>query len=315
MSKLRPQNEPIVFINNAGALGDCVATTPVIKYAIENIWANGKYRLMVNDYFKCLFPFVPEDKFLPMTKHSLVYGVFGDERYGWKMLNDSIVALDGHASGLISGEKMSLIDYASVKFLGKVLPESAKKYPKLNLENVDIDRFNLPEKYACIVSVTAHKIRRIPDEEQEKIVKWLIKNGITPVYVGKSEREVAVTQLGDTYGKTFVSKGINLIDKTSILECAKVMSKAVCVIGADTGLVHLAGMTDVPVLCGYTTVSPDVRAVDRVIPIVPEIDTCRFCQSDAYLYNNDFNLCPIQTNECAKDMRANKFIEQIYKLL
>lgn len=310
MNKFFIKNQPICFICNAGALGDCIATLPVIKYAVENIWTDGNYRLMVNDYFKPLFYFVPEDKFAPMKKSALTYEMFG-EPYGWKILNEAIVAEDGHAAGYISSEKMSLMNYASVKFLGKILDDEYKVYPKIPLGHVDITKYNLPKKYACIIATTAHKVRVIPHDEMEKIVQYLLSIGVTPVYLGKREREVAVTQLGTSYGDTFISEGIDLVDKTSILEAAKVMSEAVCVVGPDTGLMHLAACTNVPVICGYTIINPKVMDVKNHIAVVPDENVCRFCQSETYIHNNDYNKCYIGTIECVKDLKAEKFIKEI----
>ena len=304
-------NQPICFIINAGALGDCVATLPAIKYAIDNIWTDGKYHIVVKPYFRPLFFFVPDDKI-----SSIDDPVNFTEPYSFVKLNDFQMTDVGPASlpGVPAPMKLNLVDYASIKLLGQVLEDKA--YPQLPTDHIDITKFNLPKNYACIVSNGIHKARSIPDAELDKIALGLIERGLTPVYIGKTEREIECAGAPNTYGdKTKIIAGaIDLIDKTTLMEATAVMANAKYILGTDAGLIHLAGMTKTQIICGYTTLNPNIRLPNsETIAVVPE-SGCKFCQSSWYISNHDFNNCYTQTYECAKKMTADKFLKEITKI-
>ena len=93
------------------------------------------------------------------------------------------------------------------------------------------------------------------------------------------------------------------------------MNKSRAVITMDSGQSHVAFTTNVPVICGFTVVRPEVRIPYRkdaiTIPIVPEENKCRFCQSD---WNIDTKaICPrkMENPECVDEMTANKFIDAL----
>jgi ADP-heptose:LPS heptosyltransferase len=78
---------------------------------------------------------------------------------------------------------------------------------------------------------------------------------------------------------------IDLRDASPLLESLKIINYAKFIVGVDNGLFHLAGLTQTPIVAGYTTVAPELRMPYRnnklgwnVGPCVPQSEW-RFCQS------------------------------------
>ena len=96
------------------------------------------------------------------------------------------------------------------------------------------------------------------------------------------------------------------------------MDSAIAVVGADTGLIHLAACTDVPIICGYTTVDPDLRMPYRhnelgwnLTPITPPKSDCRYCSSSLFLNNVNFNECLQKEYQCIDSLSAEAFINEL----
>ena len=312
------KNDPYCWIINAGALGDSISATPALKWAIENIFVNGDYYVMLHDYLRPLFHFIPEENIIYFGKgkdltepHCVVHYY-------------DVIKTDTGPSATLNPLRMSLTDYSSIKLLGLILKDEDKNYPKMPLDNVDISKFELPEKYACILTTSLHKNRSLPRTDVYRIANYLIKKGITPVFMGKATRIIDTFGSTPRYGTSPPTKEgmLDLVDKTTIVEAAKVMAGAICVVGADTGLIHLAATTDVPIICGYTTVAPELRMPYRhgmlgwsLVPIVPPEKDCRYCSSDLFLNHVNFNECLQKDHQCIDSMSGENFIEAIESLL
>jgi len=240
-------NTPWLFMVNAGALGDIVAATPTLKYAIENIWnkPDSIYNVMIKEYFIPLLHFVPISRIRILGKEGFESKIATTAVW----LNDIKDSPNGPTAD-INPLRMSLIDYASIKLLGTVLPLEHKNYPKISTNGTNISKFKLPERYVCICATEVNKNRALPAAEIVKLSEYLLSVGITPVYLGKSERPFETFGAGTQYGVApkAIPGVIDLIDKTSLLEAAKVMAKSECVVGADTGLIHLAACSDVRII-------------------------------------------------------------------
>ena len=304
-------HDPYCFIMNTAALGDTLSALPALKYAVENVFTDGKYQIMVHDYMRSLFQFVPEE--------NIIYFGIGkelSEPHSVVHYYDVINTEQG-PSALLNPLKLSLIDYSSIKLLGLILPEEHKNYPKLDLSDVDISEFNLPEKYVCILSTSLHKNRSLPRAEVYRIANYLIKQGITPVFMGKSTRIIDTFGATPRYGISPPAKEgmLDLVDKTTIMQAAKVMSNAMAVVGADTGLIHLAACTDVKIVCGYTTVAPELRMPYRhnkmdwnLTPIYPPNTDCRYCSSALFLNHVNFNECLQNEYQCIESLSSENYI-------
>jgi hypothetical protein len=95
---------------------------------------------------------------------------------------------------------------------------------------------------------------------------------------------------------------------------AAVDGEPVRMIGLDSGPIHVAGTTSVPIVCGFTNVAPEHRYPIRdrgiFMPIVPDLP-CSHCQSRWCLNYHDFGYCYFKHADCIKQMTADKFIKAL----
>ena len=301
-------SDPVIYCLNSAAVGDLLAAVPSVKYAIETFHKTTEYKVAVYDDFKCFFPFVPDDKFIEVKSGY-------ESKYTVRHLN--MLGVGGRVCRL-TPSRMKLTEYASIGLLGRVLPDYQTKY--INLPTVDISHYGIDFSKAVILITTYRdKQRTILADEIKKIAEYIHNKGLIPVYVGKVG---AISIWKNNLAKTdfeYPGFGIDLRDKTSFLELASIMSKSRAVVGMDSGPIHLAYTTDVPVVCGYTTISPEYRipyrALAKTEAIVPNI-LCNFCESNWSLNGWNFNNCPrkMELAECVTKMTAEKFINGLIKV-
>lgn len=297
-----------IYCLNSAAVGDLIASAPSVKYAIDNFHKKAEYFVGIHEHFKPLFPFVPEDRFLEVK-------VDYDKTFAVRHLNMLGV---GGMNCKLTPSRLKLTDYASIGLLGRVLPDYQTKY--IPLPKVDISHFGVDFSKAVILITTFRdKQRSILGSELVKTAEYVKAKGLTPVYVGKTG---AISIWKNNLAKTdfvYPGFGVDLMNKTSLLELASIMGQAKAVVGMDSGPVHLAFTTDVPVVCGFTTVAPELRipyrGLARTEAVIPNI-TCSFCESSWSLNTWNFNNCPRQLElaECVTKMSADKFINALNKL-
>ncbi len=126
--------------------------------------------------------------------------------------------------------------------------------------------------------------------------------------------------------KADYTKGINLIDKTSLFEAHSIMANSAAVLGLDNGLLHLACMSSTAKLVyGFTTVEPRHRLPYRndiqgynclvVMPTKEEL-SCIGCQSNMNFANTThcFTTCFYKDNACLSLMTSDKWISKLQEL-
>jgi hypothetical protein len=161
---------------------------------------------------------------------------------------------------------------------------------------------------AVVTAGASHDNRKLPPRAMNGILNHLRAKGMTPVVLGKSEvgsRAIAFDE-GYDFSQTF-----DLINKTTLIEAGSIMQAARVVIGVDSGLLHLAAMTAVPLVFGYTVASPATRRPRRVEGVAtigeiypdPDVLTCTFCQDKMrHLVNHDFKNCLYKDNACVSHL-------------
>lgn len=299
---------PHCLILVPSAIGDTIAALPTVKYAYEKIFKKGDLKVYIQKYCRILFHFIEEE-------HIIYYdGCMPKFNTPHKILNfiDESVNLRGQK---ILAQRISLVDFASLRFFSIILQGEDKNYVKLPIENADITKFELPDRYVCLLTTRNFENRSLPEKSIDELIEYFITKGITPVIIGKTEKEIISSN--KSYGKVYgdVPGVINLFDKTTLLEVARVMNDSICVIGPDQGLTHIAGMTDAKVICGFTTIRPELREPQRHgvqswnwYSIFPE-DGCRFCNTDWFVSTMKWDICEEKTLECLKALDSKHFIK------
>lgn len=187
-------------------------------------------------------------------------------------------------------------------------PKDWNYYPKLNLEDLGF----LPRKdtpYAVLTPGATTENRTMPVRTMNEIAEYCEILGLTPVWLGKKKvgkREIK-------YQDYDYHRGIDLRDQTTLIEAAQVIKQSKFIVGLDNGLLHLAAMTETPIIFGYNIASPEHRMPRRKIGdiynIYPDEEklTCTFCQSKMrMMFNHNFNNCMYNDNRCL-DYLADPF--------
>lgn len=301
-------SDPVCYSINSISMGDVIATAPVVKYAIETFHKNTDYKVLLRPYYTDIFNFVPEDKLGDQSKPHTFHPP-------WQI---RYLNTPRSINARTTSMHMHLSTFASIQLLNRLIPTNRIKY--LPLPEVDVSHFNLDFSKAVLIVVTYRdEVRRIPYETVAGIVEWVRQKGLIPVYIGKEDTS---TMWKDTPFKLsfdfLPSGGISLLNKTTLLEMASIMAKSRAVVGLDSGPIHVAGTTSVPIVCGFTTVAPEhrypIRDDNIFIPVVPD-EECAHCQSYWSLNYYDFGYCYFKHANCVKQMTAKKFIAALTKIL
>lgn len=198
------------------------------------------------------------------------------------------------------------------------LPKEHRVMPNLTTYKSMKD-WNLPTKYAVLTPGFTAPARVIPGKHLNTLSAYLLSKGVTPVYLGK--RDFADATCGrispDYHAKLAegadLSMGIDLREKTSLLEATEIMGGAQLVLGVDNGLLHFAACTEVPIIFGYTVTSVEHREVRRRrgltvnINIDPRALPCIGCQSNMrFVPDHSFKYCLYNDYICTDGLFAEE---------
>lgn len=298
-----------IYALNTAAVGDIIAAAPSVAYAIRNFHKSADYKVAVFPDFRDLLPFVPDSNVIhPDDKYPQGYAI----RY----LNDT---LPKGSVCRLTPSRLKLTHYGCINLLGRILPDQDMVYQPLS--KVDVSKFNVDFKKSVIIITTYRdKQRTILPDEIKKIAEYVASKGLTPVYVGRRGKISIWKDNPAISDFEYPGFGVDLRDQTSLVELASIMAESKAVVGMDSGPIHLAFTTSVPVVCGFTTVSPKYRipyrGLHKTHAVTPGI-LCNFCESDWSLNFWNFNKCPrgLELAECVTKMTAGKFIEGLETLM
>lgn len=201
-----------------------------------------------------------------------------------------------------------------------LIPTGWAKLPEIRGDEADVTKFGLPENYAVVTTEATSETRRLPAKTINEITDNLIRRGVTPVFLGRSE--LAKDYRAKSVGTLSLHGIVDLREKTNLVEAAVILSRAKFVLGLDNGLLHLACCSNVPVIFAFTTVDPRHRLPPRLketktLVIVPKDELkCRFCQSNMrFLIGHHFDRCLYGDSICCAMIRAKDFISAVDTIL
>lgn len=248
-----PKNGAQMIITDGG-MGDLIAYLPAVRYNIKWTDAHIRWTLFCPDYMVEFVKHVFGDnlRVVPFSK--------GDIHFYDTLPTFSTEWRNGH-----SPIRTHPTDYAFHMLADKNVKIYEKDYLYIYPDEIDISKYCLPKKYVCIAASGAEPCKTLSGKVIDEIADFVNSKGYTPVFMGKKESLTGIDGLvvksmesGADY-----SKGVNLMDKTSMLEAAAVIAKAKAWVGMDGGLMHLAGCTSTPIICGFTLVEPEQVAPYR----------------------------------------------------
>lgn len=316
---IKPTPATMNFIFMQGGVGDHVGSLVPMKYIADNYpWI--KILLWVPDYF------------LEFAKHSLRdYPKMGIFNYSamkdW--YNHKLPTKTTKWDQVISPMKIHTVDYAFLKLCDELPREEDRKFLQVDTNLIKQDLPNEP--YVVITTGFTAEVREWPASEVNKVIDYLRFHGIAPLFLGQTRTQTGSKHIieGTFKDEIHYEKGINLIDRTTLLQAAKIMSGAKAVLGVDNGLLHIAATTRAPIIAGFTTVTPMIRRPygieeqSRWHCITPDLSLeCRFCQQNTnFILGHDYRNCLYKgknqkkTNVCTTQMTAEKFIKTLSNIL
>lgn len=179
-------------------------------------------------------------------------------------------------------------------------PKEDNFYPILDLSDT------LPplttKNTAIVTPGSTYPNRTLPAKTFNAINTHLLAKGIIPIALGKSQVGSRAINFENDYD---FSNIVDLRDKTTLLQAAKIISNSKLIIGLDNGLLHLAACTTTPIIFGYNIASPEHRRPRRkqgdIYEIYPDTQklTCTFCQSKMrFMFTHDFSKCMYEDMKC-----------------
>lgn len=293
-----------------GGIGDLVCSIPAILSLIKTQhWINPL--IWVPDYM------------VDFTKHFLPASTsvrsYTDAKKKYK---DNLVGVSTKWLPNRTAMRTHPVDYAFQCLLDKYpYDPSERVYPRIRPKEISLESFTLPERYVVIVATAAEIVKTMPIATMNQIITYVKSLGYTPVFVGQEKVDNGLSTKEVPKPTADFSKGLNLVNKTDLLQLAAIMDRSKAVIGMDGGPIHIAGFSKAPIVAGYTFASPDhlmpIRDYGITYPVVPDASLkCKFCQSNwSLMYGHDFRNCYYEDFLCTKQMTFEKFKEQIDKIL
>lgn len=308
--------QPVNVLISDGGMGDLLCSLVALDYNIRH-YPNAIFYVWLPDYM------------VDFAKHVVTPGsIIRSYSKGKSKYNESFPGVTTAWGGRSFHTPMRThpVDYAFHVITDKHIYDlNEKNYLKIRPEEIKIDKFKLPEKYVVIASASVVPVKEMPAETANVIINYVLEKGYVPVFLGKNHATTGYKDIA-LRAKTLeidLSKGINLVNRTDLLESAKIISNAKAMIGMDGGLVHLAGFTDTEIVAGFTLVDPGHIAPIRngsqnykFHAVVPDEDIPnRFYQTMAN-FNFDEDMRWFDGWErVVASMTPDKFIRELEKIL
>ena len=159
---------------------------------------------------------------------------------------------DHRRDPVLSGERL-------LRFLESLgVPRSTPA--DLSWLDAPLDGFTLPEKFALIVPGCApqHPIKRWPARQFAALADMLHAKGLAVFAIGTSVDESAIAEIRDISPHV-----ISLAGKTTIPQIAALARRAQCVMGNDTGPVHITAIAGAPTFVVMSRVTDPIRMLPQ----------------------------------------------------
>jgi hypothetical protein len=230
---------------NRGGLGDAICALPVVSYMLQQ----NRGQIFIYENNSSSRP--PENSLILCSelRDRVIIRPYNN------MPEDADAIIVKPISEDFSFRYYHLVENSFRSVYGDTVDIKYKNYVRYNgIKSPNYDFIN-KEHVIINISYVANN-RKIQDLLLEKIVNLIIREGLIPVFVGTG-MWYAKNQI--EFNNIYRTAGLDLTNKTTLLDLLHMLSKARLLISADSGTVHLAGMTDIPIFCVYTTADPLLR--------------------------------------------------------
>jgi len=117
----------------------------------------------------------------------------------------------------------------------------------------------VPKEFVLIHPVSTWPVRTWPAIYWMNLTKELNDIGLHVISIGKDSSETGFFNVEKPVFNFEIEKGLNLMNKTSISQCWHLMTRARCVVTMDSGMLHLAGTTETPIVHLGSSIKPEFR--------------------------------------------------------
>lgn len=242
---------PCLNLSECNGLGDLICATPTIRKMSEAY----ESKVVVVSKMPELF------KTLPYIEAS-----YKESSINWEWFNNNYTM---HNSFYLVGKKdergiemkhntMDIRQFHAVH-LGFMLDDLQCDYIPLEPLRIEIPF----ETYVVIHPVTTWANRTWEAKKWMELTKLLNDANIAVVSLGKDSSETGFFNVDKPVFNFNIPLGMNLMNKTSISDCYHIINKAACIITMDSGLLHLAGTTNTPIIHLGSSLNPKLRAPYR----------------------------------------------------
>jgi ADP-heptose:LPS heptosyltransferase len=227
-----------------GLLGDTIACLTAAKYYMKLNGNNKQYQIF--DNFN-----------LARISELDDYCICSSQpRHGHVVNKEELVNIINFGEDRPTRLLQHLVDNALYGFVHdpSTIPIEEKNYIKFIPKRENPFEY-LTKKFVVINCSYTDYRRKFPDRIVNDMVDFFVKSNIPVVFSGVSKHIYNKNAIYNLYDIDY-TKGINIIDKLSIENMLMLFSKAELFISADGGSVHLAGMTEIPILSFCTIGNP-----------------------------------------------------------
>lgn len=122
---------------------------------------------------------------------------------------------------------------------------AAQSAAPLDWLNAPIDSFTLPERYAVIIPgcTAGQNYKRWPPQKYAAVVQHLVSKGLPVIAIGTKADADAIRAV-----KQNAPELIDLCGKSDLFQLAGILRHAACIIGNDTGPMHMGAALGAPTL-------------------------------------------------------------------
>ena len=326
-----------IWVLRFGALGDCVLLCPFLRHLKEN---GTEVTVVTKRSYAELFASTRGvDRVVALGERAGFRGLWQIAR---THRGEDFVVIDAHGSSrsrvlcaALGGARARIRKYYPER-LGLILfkrscriPRVAERYGKLGealglpplttwAGGLDVPPSarrvadslleRIPGRFVCLAPGSRWPMKRWAAENYAELARRVaFEFGYHVVLLGdKDDADSARAVVAEAPGRV-----TNLIGRTSVIEAAAVIERALVFIGNDSGLMHLAEAVAVPVVAlfgptveefGYYPTLPRSKVLERSIP-------CRPCS------RNGRRPCPRGTQECLTGIPVDSVEEALWDLL
>lgn len=310
----KPEYQNLYIVMN-GFLGDQISCLPVLNWIKKEL--NKRTKIFTNNSFSFFYKetgLFQENEIFDIEKKQLLE----DNSFLLYQYNEEMPAAKCHPT-----------IYYPYFWMGNILPKKYKNIPKIKKQDISENLNNIFQKKEIslndinnfiIISVSSRtKSKSWNKNTILELLKYFQSKNERIFLIGNDEntKKYKEYEVPEKY-KSFLSienidnqffNIVNLTNTLSLRDCVFLFQNCKLFITIEGGLAHLASLTDIKMIVGYTLVNPVDRMPYRndrlgwnIFPVYVEKNDqryetykknsgCKFCMTDMYINYWEFDQC------------------------